>query len=133
MALDGAAGQPTKLPIFLSGSSNAQCRIKIVYSGSGDWKKRQLSFLQENTAHNRNIKNETVAELNYMFPLMILLSKIVCGFMTKNRFVENIESVPFSMLIKDACHLLTFNLRTNEKIDFTQICCRRLLSKTYET
>ena len=52
-----------------------------------------------------------------MDPLMIQLTKIVCGFIAKNGIVESIESVLFSILIKDVCHLLTSNLRTNEKMD----------------
>ena len=52
-----------------------------------------------------------------MDPLMIQLTKMVCGFMAKNGIAESIESVSFSILIKDVCHLLTSNLRTNEKMD----------------
>lgn len=52
-----------------------------------------------------------------MDPLMIQLTKIVCAFMAKNGFAESIESVSFSILIKDVSHLLTSNLRTNEKMD----------------
>lgn len=52
-----------------------------------------------------------------MDPLMIQLTKMVCGFMAKNGIAESIESVLFSILIKDVCHLLTSNLRTNEKMD----------------
>ena len=64
-----------------------------------------------------------------MFPLTILLSKIVYGFMAKNGFAKSIESVSFSMLIKDVCHLLPSNLRANEKMDSAQIWCQWFVVK----